>query len=181
MTANRRRFCGGRVAIHQIRRSQFGHARVNRSAALLAEGHCSLGGEPEGGEVIGRRAIISQQSRDRSAGKHHPRIPAGLTNSNLRHRLFIPCHALIITGPWLRHTVPRDWAKLSFAQCGGPNGVGRWRWVLSGGPACLVVVVGVAVSQNYGTVARCSVADRVWPVECPHPSAVGCGVLPAAA
>jgi hypothetical protein len=41
----------------------------------------------------------------------------------------------------------------------GPNGVGRWRWVFSGGPACLVVVVGVAVSQNYGTVVVwCSAA-----------------------
>ena len=42
----------------------------------------------------------------------------------------------------------------------GPNGVGRWRWVLFGGPARLVVV-GVAVSRDYGTVvAWCWV---VWP------------------
>ena len=64
----------------------------------------------------------------------------------------------------------------------GPNGVGRWRWVLSGGPARLVVVVGVAVSRNYGTVVTWYPADgQVWPVKCPHSSAVGCGVLPAAA
>jgi hypothetical protein len=64
----------------------------------------------------------------------------------------------------------------------GPNGVGRWRWVLSGGPARLVVMVGVAVSRNYGTVVVwCPVVDRAWPVECPHSSAVGCGVLPAVA
>ena len=63
----------------------------------------------------------------------------------------------------------------------GPNGVGRGRWVLSGGPARLVVV-GVAVSRNYGTVVVWCWADgQVWPVKCPHSSAVGCEVLPAAA
>ena len=41
----------------------------------------------------------------------------------------------------------------------GPNGVGRWRWVLSGGPVRLVVVVGVAVSRNYGTVGVWCSAD----------------------
>ena len=52
---------------------------------------------------------------------------------------------------------------------------------MSGGPARLVVVVGVAVSQNYGiVVVWCSVGGRVWPVECPYSSAVGYGVLPAA-
>ena len=62
----------------------------------------------------------------------------------------------------------------------GPNGVGRWRWVLSGGPPRLVVVVGVAVSRNDGTVVVwCSVDAQVWPVVCPHPSAVECGVLAA--
>ena len=44
------------------------------------------------------------------------------------------------------------------------------------------VVTGVAVSRNYGTVVVWfSVDGQVWPVECPHSSAVGCGVLPAAA
>jgi hypothetical protein len=61
----------------------------------------------------------------------------------------------------------------------GPNGVGCGRWVFSGGPARLVVVVGVAVSQNYGTVVWCPMAAQVWPVECPHASSVECGVLPA--
>ena len=63
----------------------------------------------------------------------------------------------------------------------GPSGVGRCWWVFSGGPARLVVVAGVAVSQNYGTVVWCPAAGRVWPVECPHVSAVGCGALPAGA
>jgi hypothetical protein len=64
----------------------------------------------------------------------------------------------------------------------GPNGAGRWRWVLSGGPWRLVVVVGVAVSRDYGTVVVwCSADDRAWPVECPHSSAVECGVLPVVA
>ena len=52
---------------------------------------------------------------------------------------------------------------------------------MSGGPARLVMV-GVAVGRNYGTVVVwCSADDRAWPVECPHSSAVGCGVLPAVA
>ena len=64
----------------------------------------------------------------------------------------------------------------------GPNGVGRWRWVLSGGPSRLVIVVDVAVSRDYGTVVVwCSAGDRAWPVVYPHTSAVGCGVLPAVA
>jgi len=64
----------------------------------------------------------------------------------------------------------------------GSNGVGRWRWVLSGGPARLVVVVGVAVSQNFRTVVVwCSAAFPAWPVVCPHASAVACGALPAVA
>ena len=54
--------------------------------------------------------------------------------------------------------------------------------MLSGGPARLVVVVGVAVSRNYGTVvAWCWADGQVWPVACPHSSAVGDGVPPAAA
>jgi hypothetical protein len=54
--------------------------------------------------------------------------------------------------------------------------------VLSGGPARLVAVVGVAVSQNYGTVVVwCSAAFQAWPVVCPHASAVACGALPAVA
>jgi uncharacterized membrane-anchored protein len=66
----------------------------------------------------------------------------------------------------------------------------RWRWVLSGGPARLVVVVGVAVSQNYGpVVVWCSAAFQAWPVVCPQRSVprkrevppVACGVLPAVA
>ena len=53
---------------------------------------------------------------------------------------------------------------------------------MSGGPARLVVVVGVAVNRNYGTVVVwCPADDRAWPVVCLHSSAVGCGVLPAVA
>jgi hypothetical protein len=53
---------------------------------------------------------------------------------------------------------------------------------LSGGPARLVVVAGVAVGRNYDTVVVWRpVDDRAWPVVCPHSSAVWCGVLPAVA
>ena len=57
-----------------------------------------------------------------------------------------------------------------------PLAVGVFRW--TGTPRG----VGVAVGRNYGTVVVwCSADGQVWPVECPHPSAVGCGVLPAVA
>ena len=57
-----------------------------------------------------------------------------------------------------------------------PLAVGVVRW--TGTPR----VVGVAVSRNYGTVVVwCWAQGQVWPVKCPHSSAVGCGVLPAAA
>lgn len=58
-----------------------------------------------------------------------------------------------------------------------PLAVGVVRWTVR-----LVVVVGVVVSRNYGTVVVwCWAGHRVWSVVCPHSSAVGCGVLPAAA
>ncbi|HWS92599.1 MAG TPA: hypothetical protein VN306_08940 [Mycobacterium sp.] len=51
---------------------------------------------------------------------------------------------------------------------------------MSGRPARLVVVVGVAVNRNYGTVVEwCSADGQVWSVVCPQRSAVRCGVLPA--
>src|ERR1700737_370128 len=63
----------------------------------------------------------------------------------------------------------------------GPNGVGRRRWVFSGGPACLMLV-GVSVGRNCrAVVVWCSADGQAWPVVCPQSSAVGCGVLPAVA
>ena len=70
-----------------------------------------------------------------------------------------------------------DAAKYRAVLLCGPNGVGRWRWVLSGGPTLLV---GVWVGRNYGTVVVWYPAGgQVWPVKCPHSSAVDCGVPPA--
>ena len=61
-----------------------------------------------------------------------------------------------------------------------PNGVGRWRRVFSGGPTRLTVV-GVSVGRNCRACHRGHAGGRAWPVECPHASAVGSGVLPAVA
>ena len=60
----------------------------------------------------------------------------------------------------------------------GPNGVGRWRRVFSGGPP---PIVWVAVGWNCRACQRGRVDVRAWPVVCPQRSSVRCGVLPAVA
>jgi hypothetical protein len=47
----------------------------------------------------------------------------------------------------------------------GPNGVGRWRRVFSGGPVCIVCA---RVGRNCRACHRGRVADRAWLVVCPH-------------
>jgi hypothetical protein len=60
----------------------------------------------------------------------------------------------------------------------GPNGVGRWWRVFSGGP---LPIVWVAVGRNYRAYQRGSVDVQAWPVVCPQRSSVRCGVLLAVA